>query len=275
MKGSEHVSTLGRIAQHFGIIAGSAAIALVAPATAVAGTIADTGSTTVHAVAQPGGGHYPILLTEMSINAGYAFFPAGQVTFDVKNAGTVTHELVVIRTDVVPSAIPLRATDKTKADETGSLGELEDLAPGATASLTLDLKPGRYALICNEPGHFAAGMRAGFTAATFVGVTLKEMLIGLDSAVVPAGPVVFSASNAGTTTHELVVLKTELAADKIPARATDPTKADETGDVGEIEDIDAARFSGGVFDLAAGKYVLICNEPGHYAAGMRIAFTVQ
>jgi uncharacterized cupredoxin-like copper-binding protein len=28
-------------------------------------------------------------------------------------------------------------------------------------------------------------------------------------------------------------------------------------------------------DLAAGKYVVICNVAGHYQLGMRIALTVQ
>lgn len=264
-----------RIARGLGVVAGSAAIAFLAPMTAAASTAGGPAGGTEPAVPGPGGGHYPVVMTEMSISIGYAFFPAGQVTFDVTNAGKTTHELVVIRTDVIPSAIPMRPNDPTKAVETGSVGELEDLAPGTTSTLTLTLAPGRYALICNEPGHFAAGMRAGFTVASFVSVTLKEMLIGLDTAVVPAGPVVFSVSNAGGVTHELVVLKTDLVPDAIPARTTDSSKAQEPGNSGEIEDIDAARFSGGAFTLSAGKYVLICNEPGHYAAGMRISLLVQ
>jgi uncharacterized cupredoxin-like copper-binding protein len=30
--------------------------------------------------------------------------------------------------------------------------------------LTLDLKPGHYAVVCNLPGHYAAGMRQDFWA---------------------------------------------------------------------------------------------------------------
>lgn len=268
------MTTLHRIARTVGAVLGSAGIALLAPLTAAASTAGATDGTEA-AVPSPGGGHYPVTLSEMSIGIGYAYFPAGQVTFDVTNAGKVTHELVVIRTDVFPSAIPLRPTDPTKAAETGSVGEIEGIAPGTTATLTLTLAPGRYALICNEPGHFTAGMRAGFTVATFVGVTLKEMLVGLDTAIVPAGPVVFSVTNDGAVTHELVVLKTDVAPDAIPARQTDSSKATEPGNSGEVEGIEASHFSGGTFDLSAGKYVLICNRPGHYAAGMRIGLLVQ
>ena len=38
-----------------------------------------------------------------------------------------------------------------------------DLAAGATKTLTLNLKPGHYALICNIAGHYMAGMYADLT----------------------------------------------------------------------------------------------------------------
>ncbi|MEA2312683.1 MAG: hypothetical protein QOE28_2651, partial [Solirubrobacteraceae bacterium] len=34
---------------------------------------------------------------------------------------------------------------------------------GAAKALTLNLKPGHYALICNLPGHYTAGMYADLT----------------------------------------------------------------------------------------------------------------
>ena len=42
------------------------------------------------------------------------------------------------------------------------LGEISDLKPGASGSLTLNLKPGYYMLICNQPGHYKAGMKVRF-----------------------------------------------------------------------------------------------------------------
>lgn len=218
--------------------------------------------------------HYPVTLSEMTITTGWIFVPSGPIVLDIRNAGTVTHELAVIRTDVPAGQLAKRATDSSKVVEDGRVGEAEDIAPGTTVSLPLYLYPGKYVLICNLPGHHAAGMHTGFTAVTYVGVSEKEMSITLDRTSVPAGPVVFGVTNAGAVEHELAVIKTSLAADKLPTRATDATKVDETGSAGEVEAIAASHFSGLMLTLAPGSYVLLCNLPGHYAAGMRTALTV-
>jgi len=116
-------------------------------------------------------------------------------------------------------------------------------------------------------------------AAVAVKVDLKEMSVVAVPASVPAGDVTFNAVNSGTIPHELVVLKTDLSPELLPARATDPTRVDEgaAGSLGEIEDsvLDVTGSTGTLtLDLAAGKYVLICNVSGHYKAGMFTAFTV-
>ena len=43
--------------------------------------------------------------------------------------------------------------------------EVEDIAPGTSASLSLDLEPGTYAVICNLPGHYANGMHTTFAVS--------------------------------------------------------------------------------------------------------------
>jgi len=43
------------------------------------------------------------------------------------------------------------------------LGEIPDLAPGKTGTLTVDLKPGSYVLFCNQPGHYHDGMSTVLT----------------------------------------------------------------------------------------------------------------
>ena len=53
----------------------------------------------------------------------------------------------------------------TEADEAGNVGEIGDLQPGQAKTLTLPLKPGHYALICNLPGHYKAGQHADFRSA--------------------------------------------------------------------------------------------------------------
>jgi uncharacterized cupredoxin-like copper-binding protein len=81
------------------------------------------------------------------------------VRFTVRNSGAAKHEFVVLRTDK-PAAGLLKGA---KADETGNVGEIPDLPPGVSKSLSLTLKPGHYALICNLPGHYKAGQHADLT----------------------------------------------------------------------------------------------------------------
>src|SRR5262245_55448486 len=54
---------------------------------------------------------------------------AGRVTIVVRNAGKRTHELVVIRTNRPPNALPLQGI---KASEVGKQGEVDELKPGET-----------------------------------------------------------------------------------------------------------------------------------------------
>jgi uncharacterized cupredoxin-like copper-binding protein len=54
--------------------------------------------------------------------------------------------------------------DTARADELLEvIDEVEDIAPGTSATLNLNLDPGAYAVICNLPGHYASGMHAAFT----------------------------------------------------------------------------------------------------------------
>ena len=85
------------------------------------------------------------------------------MTFSITNTGTTIHEFVVLKTGVAEGALPPSADEPGKADEPGHIDEVEDIAPGATAKLTVTLDPGAYVIICNMPGHYAAGMHTSFT----------------------------------------------------------------------------------------------------------------
>ncbi len=85
---------------------------------------------------------------------------AGFVVFTVQNTGKLDHEFVVIKTDRAPSALPVKGIT---AVETGKVGKIPPFKSGQTRTLTLNLKPGKYVLICNVPGHYKAGQFAGFT----------------------------------------------------------------------------------------------------------------
>lgn len=83
----------------------------------------------------------------------------GKVTFRVANAASMEHELVVIKTSKKASQL---GGPGGKASEKGAVGEVE-LGAKKSKRLTLNLKKGHYALICNIGGHYAAGMRADLT----------------------------------------------------------------------------------------------------------------
>jgi uncharacterized cupredoxin-like copper-binding protein len=112
-------------------------------------------------------------------------------------------------------------------------------------------------------------------------MTLKPDVNG-----VPAGDVTFVVTNNGTIDHEMVVLQTSTAFDKLPVdNAGDPPapvasggdKVSEDKNVGETGDPDVKPGVTRTFtikNMKAGSYVLLCNIARHYGLGMRAAFTV-
>ena len=100
-------------------------------------------------------------LTEMKITGSASTVAAGKVTFNVTNNGNATHEMVVLQTPTAAGKLPTSSTGR--ADESGNIGETGDMKAGAVKKLTLNLKPGHYALICNLPGHYTAGMYTDLT----------------------------------------------------------------------------------------------------------------
>ncbi|WP_179402307.1 cupredoxin domain-containing protein [Burkholderia guangdongensis] len=105
-------------------------------------------------------------LLASSIELGTHSVKPGRVTFDVRNSADspMTHEFVVLKTDLADGALPVR---DGQVLERGlrKIGEIEDIAPGQSRHLTLTLAPGRYALICNMPGHYALGMHTTLVVA--------------------------------------------------------------------------------------------------------------
>ncbi len=89
---------------------------------------------------------------------------AGDVTFKVVNSSQETiHEMVVFPYKD-GEKIPFSEKDaKIDEDMAGHLGEVAELDPAKKGAVTLDLKPGKYILTCNIPGHYMNGMWAIFT----------------------------------------------------------------------------------------------------------------
>ena len=51
-------------------------------------------------------------------------------------------------------------------DESTFVASGDHLAAGASGSVTADLKPGTYELICHVPGHYMAGQHIPFTVTS-------------------------------------------------------------------------------------------------------------
>lgn len=90
---------------------------------------------------------------------------AGEATFKVKNeAASEEHEMILVRLKSADQKIPFsKKKDRVLESDLESLGEVEDIKPGASGELTADLKPGTYLLFCNIKGHYRAGMAEKLT----------------------------------------------------------------------------------------------------------------
>jgi uncharacterized cupredoxin-like copper-binding protein len=81
--------------------------------------------------------------------------PAGKVTFTATNVGQVPHELMIER-------MPIKMDAPGQPNEDAAQGMIDDMGPGESGSMTLNLKPGNYMLFCNVPGHYSMGQHTMF-----------------------------------------------------------------------------------------------------------------
>jgi uncharacterized cupredoxin-like copper-binding protein len=113
---------------------------------------------------------------------------------------------------------------------------------------------------------------------TPVNVLLDDFTLRRDVDVVPAGTVRFRILNQGPTTHELSVIRTDRAPDKLPLQRDGLTINEDAPGMDfldEAEGLDIGDRRTLALRLAAGNYVLYCNMEGHYLGGMHAAFTVR
>jgi uncharacterized cupredoxin-like copper-binding protein len=108
-----------------------------------------------------------------------------------------------------------------------------------------------------------------------------EYSVTSDPAGVPTGAVQLNVINSGAIAHEFVIMQTDnppnalLYDDTVQKAVEDAPGQQDVGEVGgELPFILPGQSDSGTFDLAPGRYVLMCNIPGHYKAGMYTSFTV-
>jgi uncharacterized cupredoxin-like copper-binding protein len=102
--------------------------------------------------------------------------------------------------------------------------------------------------------------------------------IHVSTTTLTAGNYVFVDHNDGPSSHELVMWKTDLAAAQLP-RGTDGKVNEDSPKLAKVLDSGSSLNPGEVRLISAsldpGHYVMVCNLPGHYNAGMHVDVTVK
>jgi uncharacterized cupredoxin-like copper-binding protein len=110
-----------------------------------------------------------------------------------------------------------------------------------------------------------------------LGVTIQDFRITTSSPTVLPGTVVLHVHDQGPSTHELVIVRTDLPADQLPLRP-DGLLVDEESPqlqaVDELSELDVGDRARLVLNLSPGRYVLFCNLEGHYLGGMHFLLRV-
>ncbi len=99
-------------------------------------------------------------MAKMGININPKAVPHGGVKFNVTNlASNLVHEVIVARITDENQLLPYdQSRNKVDVEGVQTLGSVAEIDPNKSASLTLDLKAGKYLLYCNVGGHYMAGM---------------------------------------------------------------------------------------------------------------------
>jgi len=182
-------------------------------------------------------------------------FTAGKITFDVQNKGSKATEMYVY------------------GQKDKFISEIENIGPGTSRRLTVDLKAGDYELAC-KPGQTGDGIRAaikvtgeGGTATAGNAKAEKNVevvgedykFLGLENFSAKTGETDdFTLINNGKEKHELEVLGPDGKA------------------LGEIQPVDPGKTGEAAFTFKQpGTYTYVCGIEGHEAKGMKGTFTVS
>ena len=101
-------------------------------------------------------------IKSMMIKTDQQSVKAGPVRFLVSNnSKNLVHEMIVVSVADPNTPLPYDAKDdRVIESKIKDLGEASDLPAGTKKTLSLTLKPGDYILMCNQPDHYKAGMKA-------------------------------------------------------------------------------------------------------------------
>lgn len=121
--------------------------------------------------------------------------------------------------------------------------------------------------LASEPTHVVVKLSDGNNG---------HMLLTLSPTTIPAGPVEFTVKNeSSSTVHEFLFARWTRPADALPYdKKTQQVREDALKGLQGIEDLRPRDTVTAQFTLGKGRYVVFCNEPGHYRDGMETDFVV-
>jgi hypothetical protein len=204
---------------------------------------------------------------------------AGPVTFRLRQRGEDFHELSVVRLGpgVTMADIVRDVAAKRQTKGIVQLGGVAAVAPHGDGSVTLELTPGHYVIMCGVPDksgvpHAAKGMLRAMTVVDPAAGAAPAVLAHADvtismtdyhfafSAPLAAGSHVIRVRNAGTQPHMLLLMRLQpgkTAQDVVTWVKTrqGPPPAIALGGIAEM---DTGHEALAPFDLTPGHYAVMC-----------------
>ena len=111
--------------------------------------------------------------------------------------------------------------------------------------------------------------------ASYATVSLTEWKVTVGGTI-KSGKTDLAITNTGVAPHELLVFKSDLDPSAYPTDAAGDIKEEGAGValVSDGDNIDPGGSQTRAIDLAPGKYLFVCNIPGHFKQGMFTVVTV-
>jgi uncharacterized cupredoxin-like copper-binding protein len=124
-----------------------------------------------------------------------------------------------------------------------------------------------------SPVTSAAALSASPSSGATVSLTEWKVTVG---GTIKSGKTDLTITNVGVAPHELLVFKSDLDPSAYPTDAAGDIKEEGAGVtlVSDGDNIDPAGTQARTVDLAPGKYLFVCNIPGHFKQGMFTVVTV-